>query len=146
VAELTRERSILESKLAEFEAGRIRRESEITELEQERLNQIERSSALSKALSNKESALARSEETIQTLNDRIALLESQNETSRQVNENERAELQAALQREKMERAMVEGALETGRKDFAKLMREVMVLQRKKSDQEPSPAPKSANAA
>lgn len=146
VSELTQERNILETKLSEFEAGRIRRESEITELEQERLNHIERSSALSKSLSTKGSALARAEETIQTLNDRIALLESQMETSRQVNENERVELQSALRREKMERAVIEGALETGRKDFAKLMRDVMALQRQKSDKEPSPAHKSANAA
>lgn len=46
----------------------------------------------------------------------------------------------------MERAVVEGALEAGRKDFARLMREVIALQRQRSAEEPSPQLRSANAA
>jgi len=42
--------------------------------------------------------------------------------------------------------VVEGALETARKDFARLMREVLSLQRQRSAEEPAPALRSANAA
>ena len=42
--------------------------------------------------------------------------------------------------------MVEGALETGRKDFARLMREVMALQRSQQAAEDNSRPRAANAA
>ncbi len=42
--------------------------------------------------------------------------------------------------------MVEGALETGRKDFSRLMREVMALQRDQQEAENPAQPRAANAA
>ena len=45
----------------------------------------------------------------------------------------------------MERAVAEGALETGRKDCARLMREVMALQRARDSADTS-QPHAANAA
>ena len=56
------------------------------------------------------------------------------------------ELSAALQREKLDRAVVEGALETARKDFARVMREVMSLQRAQQAAEEPAEIKAANAA
>jgi hypothetical protein len=56
------------------------------------------------------------------------------------------DLTAALRREKHERSVAEGALDTGRKDFARLMREVMTLQRDQAAREPGPNPFAANAA
>ncbi len=56
------------------------------------------------------------------------------------------DLTAALRREKHERTVLEGALETGRKDFARLMREVMTLQRDQAAREPGLNPYAANAA
>ena len=55
-------------------------------------------------------------------------------------------MSAALRREKHERAVAEGALEIGRKDFARVMREVMALQRDRAEHEPAPNPFAANAA
>ena len=46
----------------------------------------------------------------------------------------------------MERSVVEGALETARKDFGRAMRELVAMQRKLAAQETEPAPKAANAA
>ena len=60
-------------------------------------------------------------------------------------ENTIHELNAAVQREKLERAVVEGALESGRKDFARLMREVMTLQRSQLSPDDSRL-RAANAA
>ena len=47
-----------------------------------------------------------------------------------------------------ERSMAEGALETGRKDFARLLREIATLQarRESSGEEPLQLPKYVNAA
>lgn len=42
--------------------------------------------------------------------------------------------------------MTDGALETARKDFARVAREVMTLQRSQTAQEPGPQPRAANAA
>ncbi len=42
--------------------------------------------------------------------------------------------------------MLEGALETGRKDFSRLMREVMALQRSQQAAEQHAQPRAANAA
>jgi hypothetical protein len=56
------------------------------------------------------------------------------------------ELNAALRREKLERAVAEGALETARKDLARLMRDVMALQRNQLTQDASAQPRAANAA
>ena len=56
------------------------------------------------------------------------------------------ELKAALQREKLDRSVVEGALEAGRKDFARVMREVMSLQRLQQAAEEPEALDAANAA
>ena len=42
--------------------------------------------------------------------------------------------------------MVEGALEAARKDFGRLMREVMTLEQQKLARDPLPIMRSANAA
>ena len=42
--------------------------------------------------------------------------------------------------------MADGALETARKDFARVAREVMALQRNQAALEASPEPQAANAA
>ena len=55
-------------------------------------------------------------------------------------------LASALRREKVERAVVEGALEAARKDFGRLMREVMALEQQKLTREALPELRSANAA
>ena len=57
--------------------------------------------------------------------DRIGALEATLAADKQATEQKIEELDAALRREKLERAVAEGALETARKDFSRLMREVM---------------------
>ncbi len=56
------------------------------------------------------------------------------------------ELNTALQREQLERAVADGALETARKDFARVAREVMSLQRNQASLEAHAQPRAANAA
>ncbi len=107
---------------------------------------LERSAALARAYTAKESALERAEETIGALSDQLAALEAARATDKQIAEQAIEEFGAALKREKLERAMADGALETARKDFARVAREVMALQRNQAAQEAGIEPQAANAA
>ncbi|MGE0564182.1 MAG: hypothetical protein AB7O50_06665 [Pseudolabrys sp.] len=144
--ELTQAYETLSARLTDTEAERQQRDADVDDLERTRTTLIERSSALAKAFTAKETALARAEETIQSQAERIAYLENQTQARNQDIEQQIEELNAALRREKLERSVVEGALETARKDFARLMREVLTLQRQRGAEEPSPSLRSANAA
>jgi hypothetical protein len=107
---------------------------------------MERSATLARAFSGKETALARAEETIAALTERVTTLESTLANEKQTSEQTIEELNTALRREKMQRAVVEGALEIGRKDLSRLMRD---LAARKHDQAPAEDPtplQAANAA
>lgn len=144
--EIALERDALQSRVADLEADRIQRESQLTEIDQSRTSLMERSNTLARAYTTKEAALERAEDTIAALNGRVADLENAYAAQKQENEQHLEELNIALRREKLERAVVEGALETGRKDFARLMRDVMILQRNQQEAENPAQPQAANAA
>jgi crescentin len=145
INDFAKERDTLQTRVSDLETDRLVRESELKEINQAHSTLMERSAALARAYTAKEAALARAEDTIAALNERISTLENTLETEKQATEQQIEELNAAVRREKLERSVVEGALETGRKDFARLMREVMALQR--SQQLPDePRLRAANAA
>jgi len=60
----------------------------------------------------------------------VELLEKQLQAARSANEMQLDQLHAQLQREQLERSMAEGALESGRKDIARLLREVSAMQQR----------------
>ena len=66
---------------------------------------------------------------IAALNERVGAVEAARAADKQLAEQAIEELGAVLKREKLERAVADGALETARKDFARVAREVMTLQR-----------------
>jgi chromosome segregation ATPase len=146
IGDTAMEREALQARVSELEAERIQRESEFTEVDQARTTFMERSTTLARAFTIKEAALARAEDANVSLNERIAALEATLANEKQSAENAIHELNAAVQREKLERAVVQGALETGRKDFARLMREVMAMQRSQQAAEEPARPRAANAA
>ncbi len=140
------ERDALSARVTELESERIQRESEFREIDQARTTYMERSATLARAFTMKEAALGRAEDANGSLNERIATLEAVLANEKQSAENTIHELNAAVQREKMERAVVEGALESGRKDQARLMRDVMALQRNQQALESPLRQRAANAA
>jgi crescentin len=140
------DRDNLQTRVADLEADRIERESVLQELDQSRASLMERGQALARAFASKEAALDRAEETIAALKAHLDTLEQTATGAQQSAEQTIEELSAALRREKMERSVVEGALETARKELARVMREVMALQRNKDAGEPDAAPPAANAA
>ena len=79
-------------------------------------------------VSTRESAYHRASEKIQAQDGLVELLENQLRASREATEMQVDELNAQLQRERLDRTMAEGALEAGRKDIARLLRELAALQ------------------
>jgi crescentin len=120
-------RNNAEKRLSQIEASHEARERQIKDLEQVRTALTERSNALSKTLKTRETALARAEEKIASLSDRNGHLEADIQVSRTNIEKRVEDLNSALQRERLEHAMVEGALEAARKDNSRLQSEVAAL-------------------
>jgi crescentin len=125
--EATIARNNAEKRLAQIEAAHEARERQIKDLEQARNALTERSTGLGKTLKMRETALARAEEKIAALTERNAHLEADVQVSRTNIEKRVEELNVSLQRERRERAVVEGALEAARKDNSRLQSEVAAL-------------------
>jgi crescentin len=116
-----------DKRLAQIEATHETRERQVKDLEHSRATLVERTNALTKTLKTREAALARAEERNQSLTDRAARLEADIQVSRTNIEKRVEDLNSSLQRERMERAVVEGALEAARKDNSRLQSEVAAL-------------------
>ena len=144
--ELAQERDALQTRVSELETERIQRESEFTEVDQARATLMERSAALTRAFTAKDAALQRAEDTIAALNEQVAAIESARTAEKHATEQRIEELGASLRREQMQCSVVEGALETARKDFARLMREAMALQREQAMPDDPARLRPANAA
>ena len=115
-------------KIQELEAAGAALEGLLRENEQSHEALDERNTGLTRNLRERETALVRAEEYIQTLTDRIAKLESDTEASQAAYDKRIDEIGVALQRERMERAMIEGALETARSDYAALHHDYSLMQ------------------
>jgi len=144
--ELAMERDALQARVADLESERIQRESEFKEVDQARATLMERSAALARAFTAKEAALTRAEDTIAALNEQVAALEAARAAEKQATDQRIEELSTSLRREQMQCSVVEGALETARKDFARLMREATALQRAQMAPDDPARLRAANAA
>jgi crescentin len=120
-------RNNAENRLAQVEAMQETRERHIKDLERARTALAEQNNAATKTLKARESALGRAEEKIAALTERNGHLEADVQVSRSNIEKRVEDLNSALQRERMERAMIEGALEAARKDNTRLQSEVASL-------------------
>lgn len=125
--EATIARNNSEKRLAQIESSHEQRERQIRDLEQARTALSERNNAMAKTLKARETALTRAEEKIAALTERNGHLEADIQVSRTNIEKRVEDLNSALQRERMERAVVEGALEAARKDNSRLQSEVAAL-------------------
>lgn len=98
---------------------------QLKELEQSHAALLERSNGLAETLKARETALAHAEDRVKSLTNRIEQLELDTAANRAKAEQQIAELNATIQRERMDRAVSEGALETTRRDYARLQRELL---------------------
>jgi crescentin len=144
--EVSAERNTLHERVSSLQASLIHTDSKFKEVDQIRTAYMERNGALARTLTAREAALNEAKDSEASLADRVAALEAELANERQNAEHKITELEAALGREKLDRAVVEGALQTARRDFSRAMREVMALQQSPaSENQPAP-PRAANAA
>ncbi len=125
--EATIARNAAEKRLGQIEAAHETRERQAKELEQARNALAERNNALTKQLKARETAVTRAEEKIAALTQRNGQLEADVHIGRTNIEKRVEDLTSALQRERLERAVIEGALEAARKDNARLQSEMSAL-------------------
>jgi hypothetical protein len=90
-----------------------------------------------RAAGGEQTALARAAETNGVLGERIGRLEAALIAEKEDAAAAIEEIKAALRREKMERLATEGALETARRDFARLMRNALGVQYDAATGEPA---------
>ena len=95
------------------------------DLEQGRAALLDRSSNLAEALKARETSHAHAEQKIKVLTDRIAEMEAEANAYRAKAERRIDELSASLQRERVELAVAQGALETTRRDYMRLQRDIL---------------------
>jgi chromosome segregation ATPase len=143
---LTTERDDLQARLSDVQAQLFARDSQLKEVDDARSIYVERNASLARAFTAKEAALAQAAELNASLNERIGELEALRAAEHQVSAQRVEELESVLSREKLERSVIEGALATARKDFAKAMRELMTLQHAASSADNPTPPRPANAA
>jgi chromosome segregation ATPase len=133
----TFERRVIEASTAHDNAGErlarmaealAEREARIAELEQSQAALQAHNEMLNDASLTRDSAYSHAEQKIREQADLIVLLENQVKASRSAHELQIEQLNAQLQREQLERSMAEGALESGRRDIARLLREIGAMQ------------------
>jgi chromosome segregation ATPase len=115
-------------RLAQMMAALADRDARIAELEQSQAALQAHNEALNDVTMARDSAYGSAEQKIREQADLIALLENQLKAARSAHDMQIEQLRAQLQREQLERSMAEGALESGRKDIARLLREVGAMQ------------------
>lgn len=114
--------------LAQTTAALAEREAQLRDLEQSHSALHAHNQMLSHAVAARESAHDSAQQKIKEQADFIQLLEQQMHAMRSANEMQLQQVEAQLQREQLERTMAEGALDSGRKDIARLLREISALQ------------------
>src|SRR5215471_9734690 len=125
VVEATIARNATEKVIEQLTAARDALEGKTRELEQGRASLTERSNSLAETLKARETSLAHAEQKIKSLTDRIAEIEVDGGAYRTKTKQRIDELNASLQRERAEFAVAQGALETTRKDYARLQRDML---------------------
>jgi chromosome segregation ATPase len=132
------EREVMEAKRARSAAETLRREVEalvktheahIRELETSRSGLAERSTTLAETLKSRELQLAEADEQRRSAAEQIARLENEIRSGRLTYEKRIDELLAMLDRERLDRQVVEGALDTTRRERAALQHEVYKMRR-----------------
>jgi len=84
---------------------------------------------MSSGIAARDAAANRAQQKAKEQEELLALLEGQIKSAREASELQIEQLNAQLQREQIERAMAEGALESGRRDIARMIRELSERQR-----------------
>jgi crescentin len=120
--EATIARNSTEKTVERLTAARDTLDAKVKELEQARTTLLERSSSLAETAKARETSLAHAEQKIKSLTDRVDQLEHDARAYRARSVKRIEELNETIQRERVELAVAQGALETTRRDYARLQR------------------------
>jgi crescentin len=122
VVEATIARNATEKTVERLTAARDALEAKVKELEQARATLVERANGLAEAAKARETSLTHAEHKIKSLTDRVDQLEHDARMYRTKTVKRIDDLNETLQRERVEYAVAQGALETNRRDYARLQR------------------------
>lgn len=115
-------------RLAEVTAALAEREAQIKDLEQAHAAIAQHNQVLTGHVIAHEAASDSAQQKLREQADLVQLLEAQLKSARDAHALQIEQLNAQLQRERLERTMAEGALEAGRQDIARLLREIGAMQ------------------
>jgi crescentin len=122
VVETTIARNSTEKTVERLTAARDALDAKVKELEQARAALTERSNSLAETVKARDTSLVHAEQKIKSLTDRVDQLEHDSRTYRARSVKRIEDLSETLQRERVELAVAQGALETTRRDYARLQR------------------------
>lgn len=122
VVEATIARNATEKTVERLTAARDALEAKVKELEQGRATLAERANGLTEAAKARETSLTHAEHKIKSLTDRVDQLEHDARMYRAKTVKRIDDLNETLQRERVAYAVAQGALETNRRDYARLQR------------------------
>jgi crescentin len=117
-------RSGAEKKAEQLAATADAHDRQNKKLEQTRLSLTDRGKVLSETVKARDSALSNAQDKIKSLTDRAELLKAETAANHAKAEKRIEQLNAAIERERAERAVAEGALEATRGDYSRLQREL----------------------
>jgi crescentin len=115
-------RNATDKTIERLTAARDALDAKVSELDQARATLRERGNGLSETLKARDSALANAEQKIKSLTDRFEQLELDAGAYRAKAEKRIEDLHNSVQRGRAELAVAQGALDTTRRDFARLQR------------------------
>src|SRR5580693_266311 len=141
-------RSGAEKKAEQLAAANEAHDRQNKKLEQTRLSLTDRSNVLSETVKARDSALSHAQDKIKSLTDRVELLKAEAAANHAKAEKRIEQLNSAIERERAERAVAEGALEATRGDYARLQREIAAeraLRRRSAPEEAFDADKAKEA-
>jgi chromosome segregation ATPase len=117
-------RSGAEKKAEQLTAANEAHDRQNKKLEQTRLSLTDRCNVLSETVKARDSSLSHAQDKIKSLTDRVELLKAEAAANQAKAEKRIEQLNSAIERERAERAVAEGALEATRGDYARLQREI----------------------
>jgi chromosome segregation ATPase len=117
-------RSGAEKKAEQLAATAEAHDRQNKKLEQTRLSLTDRSKMLAETVKARDSALSHAEDKIKSLSDKVELLKAEAAANHNKAEKRIEQLNSAIERERAERAVAEGALEATRGDYTRLQREI----------------------
>jgi chromosome segregation ATPase len=126
-SEATYALQVAEKKVSDLEIRNKIQSDRVKEVEHANAALHERATMLAASLSTRDAQLSEAEQKIESGAERVAQLESEIKVARMTLERRLAEMHAAIENERLERGVTEGALKAAREERAALQRELSKL-------------------